>query len=211
MDNVKKDYFLLGTIVLADPIGRLVIYHLPLTLGGQQFCSVILWSLISLLCLQQLQETNQMEIWRVERPRLMSILWTVVGFFALYYWLVTIARYIPTTENETRIDTVYASLSGLSKLGYILWASLLGPIVEEVIYRGWVMKRFEKWSRYGLSCLWSAFLFALGHMHGFRPLEMLPYFGMGLIFAFLFQKTKKIYAPMILHIVWNTLVTIANL
>lgn len=34
MDNVKKDYFLLGTIVLADPIGRLVIYHLPLTLGG---------------------------------------------------------------------------------------------------------------------------------------------------------------------------------
>ena len=81
----------------------------------------------------------------------------------------------------------------------------LGPIFEDMIYRGLVMTALEKGKKWGLDVLGSAVLFGVSHIsnHGWVLTDFVFYMGGGLIFAVLFRMTKSIYWPIGLHIVYN--------
>lgn len=83
---------------------------------------------------------------------------------------------------------------------YCLTGCFLGPIAEELFFRGFVYARLRK---FGIlpAVLLSAFLFALCH-----PLKGLPFvqFSGGLVFAASFEYSKSLATPLIIHIIGNT-------
>lgn len=83
---------------------------------------------------------------------------------------------------------------------YILGVGIAGPIVEEIIYRGFVFERsqvyFQDWQVIFLNAL----LFAVGH-NSITTIAVA--FLAGIIFSVAMRQTKKLLIPILLHIGWN--------
>ncbi|MCL2865720.1 MAG: CPBP family intramembrane metalloprotease [Lachnospiraceae bacterium] len=93
-----------------------------------------------------------------------------------------------------------------------LWLQLLGlglviPIVEELVFRGLLFKRYQE--RYGFlgACGWSTLFFAFAHGNG-GNLSFMYAFVMGLFLAYVYVKFGTIKAPVLFHIVINLLAVI---
>ena len=78
-------------------------------------------------------------------------------------------------------------------------AVVLAPLVEEFIFRKQLLDRC---SRYGekTAMVFSALLFALFHMNLF---QFFYAFGMGLIFAYVYLRTRRLRYPILMHMVVN--------
>ena len=96
---------------------------------------------------------------------------------------------------------------------YFFYPVIVGPIFEEMIYRGLVMTALEKGKKWGLDVLGSAALFGILHIssHGWVLTDFFVYMGSGLIMAVFFRVTKSIYWPIGLHIVNNAIAQILPL
>lgn len=79
---------------------------------------------------------------------------------------------------------------------------IVAPVVEEIFFRGFVFAGLRE--RYGWvpAALISSGLFALVHL---QPISFLPIFLMGLIFAYLYQRSGSIWPSLIMHLGTNTL------
>ena len=82
-----------------------------------------------------------------------------------------------------------------------MYVSILTPVVEEVVFRGFVLDMASE--RYGdwFSIFISAFLFAIVHVAGMTVVNA---FIAGLIFGYLRIRTGSLWPPIIVHFLWNT-------
>lgn len=84
---------------------------------------------------------------------------------------------------------------------FILLISILAPISEEFIFRKVVYGNISSHFSSVIATLLSGLAFALIHFDG----HILLYFTMASIFAFVYQKAGSIWAPILSHILMNTL------
>ena len=103
----------------------------------------------------------------------------------------------------------FASFEESSELIYsanivvqILVTSVAAPLVEELLFRGIVYKRLRTIMNITPAMIISAALF--GIVHG-NMVQFIYAFLIGLIFAFVYEKFKTIWAPIILHASANLL------
>ena len=87
-----------------------------------------------------------------------------------------------------------------------LYVVLLGPICEEVIYRGIIITLLKPYGK-GLALFFSAFIF--GFMHGNIP-QFASAFAGGLVFAAIAVKYDSIIPTMVMHIMNNILASISD-
>lgn len=87
----------------------------------------------------------------------------------------------------------------------ILVTSIFGPILEEIIFRKIIFGSFYKRFNLVISSLISSVIFGLAH---FELSHIILYSAMGLTFAFLYVKTKRIIVPIFAHVAMNTLVVV---
>lgn len=83
---------------------------------------------------------------------------------------------------------------------------VLGPIVEEMVFRGILVGKLKKYIPSTVCVIVSSMLFMFIHVHVFTFQELLyclPYFVTGLLYSILYLKTKNITLSMILHITNN--------
>ena len=82
---------------------------------------------------------------------------------------------------------------------------IIGPILEELVYRGVLMTSFFEKSKFYLDCLLSAVMFSVAHLFSYGvSLEVFKnYAFLGLILAILFRKTRSIYPSILVHMAWN--------
>lgn len=90
----------------------------------------------------------------------------------------------------------------------ILISSVIGPILEEIVFRKIIFGSLHKRFNFFLSALISSVIFALAH---FEPEHVLLYSAMGFTFAFLYVKTKRIIVPIFAHVAMNTFVAVVQL
>lgn len=83
---------------------------------------------------------------------------------------------------------------------YLLGVGIAGPIIEEIIYRGFVFERSQLYFQDWQSILLNALLFAVGHR---SAASIVVAFIAGVIFTIALKRTKKLLIPICLHIVWN--------
>ncbi|HJV31171.1 MAG TPA: type II CAAX endopeptidase family protein [Bacillales bacterium] len=87
----------------------------------------------------------------------------------------------------------------------ILVSSIIGPILEEIVFRKIIFGALYKRFNFFISAVISSVIFAVAHM---ELQHVLLYSAMGFTFAFLYIKTKHILVPIFAHVAMNTLVVL---
>ena len=138
----------------------------------------------------------------------------ILSFFLLFVWVNLASRIFPRTQNGSAVVEVATSLTGISYfITRVLYGSLIAPITEEIVCRGFVMTSLSKFKNYYIDVLISAAIFSAMHVlqHGWITTDFIGYFVMGLIFCMMFRCTRSIYWTIALHASWNTFLLIVSL
>ena len=133
----------------------------------------------------------------------------LIGGFAVYgimycylsFYDQILIAYNPAFETTQNQAALRISTQGAPFLLTFLALSILGPIVEEILFRGLLMKYLLPqlpWLGLGISSV----IFGLLH----RPANVLEwglYAGMGLIFGLTYLKTRRLEYTICVHIINN--------
>ncbi|MBS8267063.1 CPBP family intramembrane metalloprotease [Mesobacillus boroniphilus] len=135
-----------------------------------------------------------------------SAAWAFAGVF-LALFAQSIAASI---ENMLGIEMGSENTQEIIKLierfpVVILVSSIIGPILEEIVFRKIIFGSLHKKMNFFFAALISSVIFALAHM---EPEHVILYSAMGFTFAFLYVKTKRIIVPIIAHVTMNTMVVL---
>ena len=125
--------------------------------------------------------------------------------YGVNYFSDTVFSFLtPATSNQIALNETI-EMTGRQELPYLLLiVCLLGPITEELVYRGVLMNTFLKDSPWYGDVLLSACVFGYVHVSsGLTPLAFFTYASGGAILAFLYRKTHSLYYPILLHIMIN--------
>ena len=142
--------------------------------------------------------------------------WSYLAYFALVFLWFFFERWVLQTfqdllvpvVRQTKLPTsIYLNGLGISATLFFVLATIISPMIEEFIFRGYLMNVFFKESKFHLDVLLSGFLFAAFHLiHQYRdPVTFALYFCSGLFFAAVYKKSKDIRLPIFLHAFSNFL------
>lgn len=134
-----------------------------------------------------------------------SLKYYLLGVFGMIITNLLIAFLFKETgaDNEKIVQSMITS----SPYIMFLTAGIIGPIIEELVFRKAFMDAFtSKW----LFILTSGFIFGTMHVIGtsstlFGYLYLIPYASLGLSFAYMDYKEDNILPSIMMHIVHNSL------
>ena len=143
----------------------------------------------------------------------------VLGFAAYWVSFSAIDRLIqwlyPLFSNYN--DEAIFAMRGSSRLLMTVGTVILVPPAEECFYRGLIFRNLycrSRWAAYLVSTLAFACIHILGYLGVYSPLELslalLQYLPAGLFLAWSFEKSRTIFAPIIIHAAVN-FITISGL
>ncbi len=138
------------------------------------------------------------------------ILWSVLGFILVFIGQIissvieTFVFNIPPGSENTLMLTKVARQAPI----FIIIISVLGPILEELVFRKAIFGTLYKRMNFFFAAIISGVMFALIHMD-FN--HILTYTVVGMVFAFLYVETKRIIVPIIAHMAINTYAVIGQL
>lgn len=217
---MKKEYWYIIIIYIAMQLSSLV--GLPIvafvgaamgkSLKEMETLSIPYWLVISfsislvLVLLILRKEKRMEEDLRGMASPASSAGWAVAGVF-LALMAQSIAASIEQmlgiemgSENTQDIIRLIESFPVV-----ILVSSIIGPILEEIVFRKIIFGSLHKKMNFFFAALISSVIFALAHM---EPEHVILYSAMGFTFAFLYVKTKRIIVPIIAHVTMNTFVVL---
>ena len=147
--------------------------------------------------------------------------WSIGFYFITFVLVGVVGMLLNGAEIDKSVNQSAVEWSiQQNKILFAISTSILGPVVEEVIYRGIVFNALvgEKTNtkRNILAIILTAVIFALMHVSfaGFTFSDLLanmPVFVIGLTLTFLYFKTGNILCPIIVHVIVNTVSVIAQL
>ncbi len=112
-------------------------------------------------------------------------------------------------ENQLGLEHILKNADIFYQILLIISVVLLGPIVEELIFRRTIFAWLAKYSIV-LSYIVSSLAFGLLHVvSGGDYLFLILYAAMGVVFGGAYHFSKNIYTPIIVHIIHNTFSVIA--
>lgn len=138
-----------------------------------------------------------------------TVSWSIIGVFLVFITQMVaglIETYVFGIEAGSDNTAVLVDFAN-QFLPFIFVIAVLGPIIEELVFRkaifGWLYVR----TNFIVAGLVSSLIFALIH---FDFAHLLIYAAMGFSFAFLYVKTNRIIVPIISHIALNSFVVIVQ-
>ena len=118
------------------------------------------------------------------------------------------ARHVQSTSEGWAVLIGYSE-TNFAELGLYLSLFFLGPLMEELIYRGLFQHAFFKDSKFGLDLILPSVLFALPHFTSFPSvLDILVFATFGIFCAGLTRYTKSIYPSYAVHVINNIVATL---
>ncbi len=109
----------------------------------------------------------------------------------------------PLVGVRFQVQPLLREARGLPAWGFVLLclsAVVVAPVTEEIVFRGFVYATFRRWwGPLGSICA-SAVLFAA--LHGHAP-AFLQLFVVGFLFAYLYERTGSLVAPIAAHALVN--------
>jgi len=100
----------------------------------------------------------------------------------------------------SNFERIAMSGDGVSVLFYAILVSVVAPIWEEIIFRGFLLPSLTKKWRISTSICLSSCIFALAH---FSLERFLPLSALSIALSILYVRTRNILAPIVLHALWN--------
>jgi len=142
-------------------------------------------------------------------PLILALIILAVGMqFICSYIITGLEKVIPDSVTSLS-DSITDLLSITDLTGVILavYIIILAPIVEELVFRGLVMRLCGLTVPFAVANIWQAILFGIYHMN---PVQGIYAFCMGLFLGFVAWKGGGIRYSIFLHIVFNFLPYILN-
>ncbi|RPF57041.1 CPBP family intramembrane glutamic endopeptidase [Aquisalibacillus elongatus] len=139
------------------------------------------------------------------------VLWSILGVF-----LAFMAQYIaslinisllgidPTegSENTAQIMEIIEQ-----NIYFIILPIIFAPLLEEIIFRKIIFGQLYKKINFFFAAVLSSVVFSILHLDF---TFFLTYLAMGLVFAYLYVKTKRIIVPILVHMAMNAIVVTMN-
>jgi membrane protease YdiL (CAAX protease family) len=122
--------------------------------------------------------------------------------FAASWMAPDLAQYLLEQQND---DELIQLTQGGSPL-LITFIVVIGPVIEEFVFRGIVLRRWIAKATLWRGVIGSSLIFAVLH-----PPFWLGAFVVGIFLAMLYLVTRSLYAPIAFHAMYNGLVTWATL
>ncbi|MCR6097773.1 CPBP family intramembrane metalloprotease [Salipaludibacillus agaradhaerens] len=212
---MKKNYWLIIIVFILTQLSPVVFIPL-LALAGFRgtelygmtlfVCFTIGFIIIALLARKTEPQREFMENRATASE---TVVWSIIGIFMAFAGQ-TIAALIETNlfgvEVGSENTQVIVDIANAVPLMIIVVAVFV-PIMEELVFRkvifGSLYPRFGFW----ISALASGLIFAVVHME-FE--HLLVYASMGVVFAYLYWKTKRIIVPILAHVGVNSFVMIVQ-
>lgn len=88
--------------------------------------------------------------------------------------------------------------------GLVVFASVIGPIIEELVFRGVLYPALRKKVGVQNAILGTSLFFAVIHFNWF---QFIPVFGLGVLLAYLYEKTNSLLPSIMLHAMNNAVST----
>lgn len=224
--SYKTAFFILLTYIFVFQLSALLL-RLP---GAQEFVLGLIdappeekgsilagwWSfifgIISLIIIALLvkRDKNFFNIYKGKKASTTEAIgWGIIGFFMVFVGQIIGAAIEMAIGIEGGSENT-ATLVEVAKMApvMVLVIAIIGPILEEFVFRRVVFGSFIQTQGFWLSAIISSIVFAAIH---FDFTHILLYTICGLIFAFLYYKTKRLLASIVAHVLLNSFVSIVNL
>ncbi|MCP3028815.1 CPBP family intramembrane glutamic endopeptidase [Halobacillus sp. A5] len=211
----KRYWWIIITYIIAQ-LSSFIGLPLMFLFGLGESDAIAVWSIISftvatIVILRLLKpDMTDPQLRRERSSKGKIVLWSILGVFMALF-AQGIAATIETEifgipmGSENTMDLM--SIARESPL-FILLPVVFAPITEEIIFRKVIFGQVYKRTNFLLAVLLSSVIFGAFH---FDFLHMLVYFSMGVVFAFLYVKTKSIITPIVAHMAMNSFVVITQL
>ncbi|MFC5713867.1 CPBP family intramembrane glutamic endopeptidase [Thalassorhabdus alkalitolerans] len=128
--------------------------------------------------------------------------WAIIGVFLAFiaqYIAILIETYAlgidPGSENTQEILEIVRMMPF-----FAIIVALIGPILEEIVFRKVIFGALYKRMNFFFSALISALIFAVVHLD-FE--HLLVYMAVGFVFSYLYVKTGRIIVPILAHVAMN--------
>ncbi|XP_039126359.1 uncharacterized protein LOC120262334 [Dioscorea cayenensis subsp. rotundata] len=137
------------------------------------------------------------------------LLWATIGLLSAFsaIALTGVALnffYGGSPQRETDALVLLLPLIGSSSISnacLVGTTGVLAPLLEETVFRGFLMASLTKWCPTPVSVLISAAVFALAHL---TPGEFPQLFILGTVLGFSYAQTRNLLTPITLHAFWNS-------
>lgn len=192
------------------PMTMVFLAAFDVSIDSLQGLSAAVWLVISfnltfVLVLFLLRKERHYEL-RDAAPAHTSVLWAISGVFLALFAQALAANIERLLGIEVGSENTQQILKFIEAFPMVvLVSSILGPILEEIVFRKVIFGSLHKKLNFFWSALISSVIFALAH---FEPEHTLLYAAMGFTFAYLYVKTKRILVPIFAHVAMNTFVVL---
>lgn len=137
-----------------------------------------------------------------------SISWAIIGIFLAFFAQTVAAKIELLLGIESGSENTEQIINLIEQFPIIiLISSVIGPILEEIVFRKIIFGSLFNRFGFFLSALISSVIFSLAHL---EPEHVILYSTMGFTFAFLYVKTKRILVPIFAHVAMNTMVVLVQ-
>ena len=148
--------------------------------------------------------------YREERASISStVVWSILGIPMVYIAQiisVTIEMQLLGIEPGSKNTEMIVELT-MSVPLLILVVSVIGPILEEIVFRKIIFGTLYKRTNFIIAALISSLIFAVVH-RDFS--HILIYAAMGFTLSFLYVKTKRLIVPILAHVAVNSIVMLVQ-
>lgn len=161
------------------------------------------------------------EIWRLRHLSFIDLVkafaFGVIAILCLHlcfslvqalHWNTFLEHFFKTPLNKQETIAIYQNAHSSPSLRIVLAFSfcVCAPLLEEILFRGYLYPVLKKGIGMPLACLLLSFFFALIHHN---ILALFPLFILALALVFLYEKTSTLWAPIFLHALFNSATVIA--
>lgn len=140
-------------------------------------------------------------------PMGQSILWAIGGIFmafAVQMAAGVIEQQLFGVEHASANTQQITDISKSMPI-FILVVAIVGPILEEIVFRKVIFGTLNKKFNFFTAALASSLIFGLVHM---EISFLLTYAAIGFLFAFLYWMTQRIFVSIVAHASMNTFVVV---
>jgi len=156
----------------------------------------------------QRKEWKEASFWRVSNIPASGIVMCAFIGVALNFFVGGIINLAGLNELFPDHADLMESIFSGHIIIQILSTAIMAPVLEEVTYRGIILKRLANTSmKFHLANIIQAFLFGVFH---FNIMQSSYAFLIGIIFGLVYAKFKTIWAPIVMHITFNLLSVIMS-
>lgn len=128
---------------------------------------------------------------------------TIIGLFLSFSVSYIIGELMTYTPGYDAILEFYLSVfENLHPLVMLLGGVLIGPICEEIIFRGIILEGFLAKYTTKKAIIYSALIFGIIH---FIPIQVVNAFFMGIVLGWIYIKTKSLWVCIGIHVLNNAI------